>query len=67
MRQLGEGKGMLMLGDEDYRPVYEACWEPEVRLQEMDRDGLAHQLISATPILFAYERPLEQAGFGRRC
>jgi aminocarboxymuconate-semialdehyde decarboxylase len=61
MRQIDGGKGMLMLGDKDYRPVYEACWDPQVRLREMDRDGLSHQIISATPILFAYERPVDQA------
>lgn len=61
MKLLDGGKGMLMLGERDYRPVYEACWDPEVRLSEMDRDGLSQQIISATPILFAYERPAEQA------
>ncbi len=55
------GKAMLMKGDKAFRPVYEACWNPEVRLEEMDRDGVDKQIISATPILFAYERPVEQA------
>ena len=61
MKLLGQGKGMLMKGNRDYRPVYDACWDSSVRLEEMDRDGLSHQIISATPILFAYERPVEQA------
>ncbi|MFT5140253.1 MAG: aminocarboxymuconate-semialdehyde decarboxylase [Lysobacterales bacterium] len=61
MRQSDDGKGMLMLGDREYRPVYSACWDPILRLEEMDRDGLSQQIISATPILFAYERPVDQA------
>ena len=34
---------------------------PELRLEEMDRDGIDLQVISATPVLFAYERPAEHA------
>ena len=61
MKQLGHGKAMLMKGEQEFRPVYSACWDPELRLQEMDRDGVDQQIISATPVLFAYERPAEQA------
>jgi len=61
MKLLGNGKGMLMLGERDYRPVYSACWDADIRLEEMDRDRISHQIISATPILFAYERPPAQA------
>jgi aminocarboxymuconate-semialdehyde decarboxylase len=61
MKPLGGGKAMLTKGNKDYRPVYSACWDPMIRLEEMDRDGVDHQLISATPILFAYERPAGQA------
>ncbi|WP_259779985.1 amidohydrolase family protein [Aestuariispira ectoiniformans] len=61
MKHLGEGKAMVMMGEKEFRPVYAACWDPDVRLQEMDRDGVDMQLICATPVLFAYERPAEQA------
>ena len=54
-------KAMLMKGQQEFRPIYSACWDPEVRLEEMDRDGVEKQIISATPILFAYEKPVEQA------
>ena len=63
MKQLGDGKAMLMKGEQEFRPVYSACWDPELRLQEMDRDGVDQQIISATPVLFAYERPPEQAHY----
>jgi len=52
---------MLMMGDKDFRPVYDACWSASRRIEEMDRDGIDLQVISATPILFAYDRPAEQA------
>lgn len=50
-----------MVGDRFFRHIYSACWDPEVRLQEMDRDGVEMQVISATPVLFAYDRPVEHA------
>lgn len=57
----GFEKAMLMKGEQEFRPIYSACWDPEIRLAQMDEHGLSHQLISATPILFAYEKPIEQA------
>jgi len=50
-----------MVGDRLFRRIYSACWDPEVRLQEIGPRCVAMQVISATPVLFAYERPLEQA------
>ncbi len=55
------GKAEIMVGDRFFRKIYSACWDPEVRLQEMDRDGIDMQVISATPVLFAYDRPVEHA------
>ncbi len=55
------GKAEIMVGDRFFRQIYSACWDPEVRLNEMDRDGVETQVISATPVLFAYERPVEHA------
>ena len=55
------GKAEIMVGDRFFRQIYAACWDPEVRLNEMDRDGVEMQVLSATPVLFAYERPREHA------
>ena len=55
------GKAEIMVGDRFFRHIYSACWDPEVRLAEMDRDGVEMQIISATPVLFAYDRPAEHA------
>ncbi len=55
------GKAEIMVGDRFFRHIYSACWDPEVRLNEMDRDGVEMQILSATPVLFAYDRPVEHA------
>ncbi len=57
MRHEGDGKAMVMMGDKEFRRIYDACWDTMRRLEEMDRDGIDLQVISATPILFAYNRP----------
>ncbi len=61
MRHDGDGKAMIMLGEKEFRPVYDACWSPERRLEEMDRDAIDLQVMCATPILFGYNRPVEHA------
>ena len=55
------GKAVIMLGDREFRKIYSACWDPRIRLEEMERDGVDLQVISATPVLFGYERPAEHA------
>ncbi len=55
------GQADIMVGDRFFRHISAACWDPDVRLQEMDRDGVETQVISATPVLFAYDRPAEHA------
>lgn len=60
-RHTAPGKGMITLGNREYRPVYEACWNPSLRLEEMDRDGIDIQVMCATPLLFAYGKPAGQA------
>jgi aminocarboxymuconate-semialdehyde decarboxylase len=55
------GKAEIMVGDRFFRSIGSACWDPQVRLEEMDRDGVDLQILSATPVLFAYDRPVEHA------
>ena len=61
IKHIEPGKADIMLGDRFFRHVYSACWDAEVRLQEIDRDGIEIQVISATPVLFAYDRPADHA------
>ena len=61
IKHTGPGKADIMVGDKFFRNIGSACWDAEVRLREMDRDGIDLQIISATPVLFAYDRPTAQA------
>jgi aminocarboxymuconate-semialdehyde decarboxylase len=61
MRRDAPDRATVMLGDREFRPITSACWDADVRLADMDRDGVDMQVISATPVLFAYGRPAEQA------
>lgn len=61
LRHIDGNKGMLMLGQQDYRPVYSACWDIPKRLEEMDRDAIDIQLMCVTPLLFAYHATPEQS------
>lgn len=56
-----QSRGMITYNGEDYRPIYDACWNPARRIDELDKYGVDMQIMCATPILFAYEKPAEQA------
>ena len=60
LRLSGE-KGMITMDGENYRPIYEACWNAERRIEDLDKYMVDIQIICATPILFAYEKPAEAA------
>ncbi len=55
------GQGFIMVGDKKFRPITSACWSPEKRLEDMDRDGIDIQVMSATPVMFGYSRPADEA------
>jgi aminocarboxymuconate-semialdehyde decarboxylase len=61
LRHTGPGRAMLMVGEREFRPVTAACWDAQVRLEAMERDGVDLQIMCATPLLFAYQRPAPQA------
>jgi len=61
IKHTGPGKADIMLGDRMFRHVTSACWDVNVRLENMDRNGIDMQIISATPVLFAYARKAEHA------
>ncbi len=61
LQHTGPGTATVMLGERAFRPITEACWNVERRLADLDENRIDQQVISATPLLFAYERPPEQA------
>lgn len=46
--------GQIMLGDRPFRPVYQALWDPDFRVRELDAQGIAVQISCATPVMFGY-------------
>jgi aminocarboxymuconate-semialdehyde decarboxylase len=59
----GDGTGMMMLGDKPFRPVNEALWDAQARIKELDANHVETQIICATPVMFAYDAPAEQAAY----
>ncbi|MGY1880469.1 amidohydrolase family protein [Pseudomonas reactans] len=46
--------GSIMMGKNNFRPVYQALWDPAVRIEEMDAQGVDVQVTCATPVMFGY-------------
>lgn len=46
--------GQIMVGDQPFRPVYRALWDPDFRVAELDAQGIDTQIVCATPIMFGY-------------
>jgi aminocarboxymuconate-semialdehyde decarboxylase len=59
----GDGSGMMMLGDKPFRPVHSALWDTKARLAELDASNVSLQIACATPVMFAYSAPAEQAAY----
>mgnify|MGYP003314149402 FL=1 len=54
LRINNEKSGMMMDGDREYRPVQSPLWNSSDRLEEMNRNEIDIQIMSPTPMLFAY-------------
>ena len=61
LKRTGADTAIVMIGEREFRPIRSACWDPQVRLEEMDRDGIDLQILCATPVLVSYSRPAAQA------
>ncbi len=59
----GDGTGMMLLGGKPFRPVHSALWDPKARVAELDRNNVSLQIVCATPVMFAYGAPAEQAAY----
>lgn len=57
----------MIKGDKVFREVEANCWEPKVRVPEMDATGVTVQVLSTIPVLFNYwakpEHGLETSRF----
>lgn len=44
----------MMIGDRLFREITDATWNPERRLEDMDRTGVGVQVLSTVPVMFSY-------------
>ncbi len=51
----------IMLRGREFRAITDACWNADARLADMDADGVDIQVVSPTPVFFAYGRAADQA------
>lgn len=56
LRVESESDAMIMMGSREFRRVQASCWDADVRLADMDADGVDVQVVSPTPAFFHYGR-----------
>ena len=57
----GGEQGHIMLGDRPFRPVDASLWDPARRIEALDEQGVALQVVCATPVMFGYAWPAATA------
>ncbi|MBB3664455.1 aminocarboxymuconate-semialdehyde decarboxylase [Prauserella sediminis] len=61
LRAASEREAMIMVGSREFRRIRSDCWDAEVRLADMDADGVECQVVSPTPVFFSYDAAAGQA------
>jgi len=52
--------GMIMRGEQAFRPVQHVLWDPQARVEALDQQGIDIQVTCATPVMFGYALPVER-------
>jgi aminocarboxymuconate-semialdehyde decarboxylase len=61
LRVESERDAMIMVGSAEFRRIHANCWDAEQRLADMDSDGVLAQVVSPTPVFFAYGNETKDA------
>jgi aminocarboxymuconate-semialdehyde decarboxylase len=54
VQRANETEAQLMFGGVPYRAIDHRCWSPQARIKDMDREGVAMQVLSPIPVTFCY-------------
>lgn len=61
VQRTGETDAWLSFGGDPYRRIDHRCWSTAARLVDMDRAGIAVQVISPIPVTFCYQAEVSAA------
>jgi aminocarboxymuconate-semialdehyde decarboxylase len=61
LRLESEREAMIMVGSKEFRRIQSDCWDPRVRLADMDAEDVDVQVVSPTPVFFNYDAPVGEA------
>jgi aminocarboxymuconate-semialdehyde decarboxylase len=61
LEPVAPGRARIVIDDRFFREVADDAWDARRRLEDCDRTGVALQVLSTVPVMFAYDKPADDA------